>query len=87
MGLDITFKLSPALEAGLVIKTMVQSYDDKEEACNVMSVPGEDVFVDISISPDTGEGIFGHVRANKWGKTYEPLTEFLKLNGIDWREY
>ena len=28
-----------------------------------------------------------HVRANKWGDFYAPLTDFLKKNGIEWDEY
>ena len=27
------------------------------------------------------------VRANKWGRTYKPLTEWLTYNAIEWSEF
>lgn len=36
---------------------------------------------------DDGIGEDIVVRANRWGNTYAPLTEWLKSNGITWSEF
>lgn len=44
-------------------------------------VPGMDWWVE-----DDGASEQFVVRANKWGRTYEPLTDWLKAHGIEWIE-
>ena len=94
MGLDIAFNRKAALDAGLVLE-MVQNgsegescSDDPEfnawlqETTECVHVP----YCDHLVSND-GSVTDIIVRANKWGRTYEPLTQWLMLNNIPWTEF
>ena len=99
MGLDLSFNKQQALAAGLIITLETNGNQDMIEAAiinnddpdyiqwlksdvYVMHVPTTDIKVDISI----GYGLI-IVRANKWGRVYEPLTDWLKAKNINWEEY
>jgi hypothetical protein len=98
MGLDLMFNKKRATKAGLIIKRERNGSQEevrdalaigdvghatwlkKEE--RIFQVPGCDHFVRC----DTiGSDLI--VRANPWGRTYKPLTEWLKKHNIEWREY
>ena len=51
-----------------------------KEPC--VRVPGMEHWVE-----DNGGGDNIVVRANKWGHTYAPLTQWLKANNIEWDEF
>ena len=53
-----------------------------DEVALVMDVPGTDHCVDVQVNDGTLI-----VRANKWGNTYWPLTEWLHSKGIEWGEF
>jgi hypothetical protein len=79
MGLDVAFYRKQAISEGM--KSKVERNGTDEDIDRFIRVPGmnhwvEDVGVDQVI-----------VRANKWGHTYEPLTNWLKVNNIGWSEF
>ena len=82
MGLDISFELNKALEAGLQISNLEE--DGRYELC--LQVPGKETYIAayLSIYDDI---IDIQVRANKWGSSYAPLTEWLKEHNIEWSEF
>lgn len=91
MGLDIGFIRAEAIKAGLELKTISRNanyhHEDDEdyiewasEIIEVMLVPNALHCVEVEGS----DVIF--VRANKWGRTYKPLTDWLKANNIQWTE-
>ena len=100
MGLDISFNRTKAINAGLTFVILPNSTPEsiaQEEAephgdpgylaClkgseNCINVPGTDIRV-----ADDGIDDNIAVRANKWGRVYEPLTNWLAANGIDWSEH
>lgn len=91
MGLDVSFNRKAALEAGLVLQQSSYTYfnygPNNEEIPvevpeTIIAVPGCDHFV-----ADDGNEESIIVRANKWGRTYAPLTEWLKANNISWEEF
>ena len=79
MGMDIAFNREQAVAAGITTETINDS--DQEKFTTLVQVPGMDWWVE-----DTGASEQIMVRANKWGRTYEPLTEWLKAHGIEWVE-
>lgn len=100
MGLDIYFSKAKALKAGLVIteETNGSAEDiarslalgDQEnpdylqwlqEKSSVTNVPGTNYLVNVDVME---EGLA--IRANKWGTTYAPLTQWLTKHGIEWSE-
>jgi hypothetical protein len=95
MGLDIAFNRAQALAAGLETVTeprdpdAAQKYKDDSDAfafwseiCTYIKVPATDL-----LASDDGAGEHIVVRANHWGRVYQPLTDWLKANGIDWEEF
>jgi hypothetical protein len=54
-----------------------------KETTTCIQVPGQEFFV----ADDGGAGEDVVVRANKWGRTYLPLTTWLKAKGIEWTEF
>lgn len=85
MGLDVSFSTKEALAKGLEIRVGYNDWSsigEKDELCNVLHVPGTDITVDASVYVDNI-----CVRANKWGRVYAPLTEWLKANDIPWSEF
>jgi len=101
MGLDLYFSKAKALAAGMVLEQETNgsaediahsvSLGDQEnpeylnwlkEVVNVTQVPGAKHRVNVW---DGGEEL--SIRANKWGITYEPLTQWLKANNITWQEH
>jgi len=56
----------------------------------VMKVPSADYRVGIDEfsvrEPDGSKTVYFYVRANRWGTTFAPLTEWLNANGIEWHE-
>lgn len=93
MGLDIVFSRKQAEEAGIEIKIIPNDgiYDDEDDAdyvawCKANSecikVPNTDHYV---VNDSAGTENF-MVRANKWGTSYYPLTQWLEANNINWIE-
>lgn len=93
MGLDIAFNRKEAEKAGLEFELIPNNgtYDEGDdpeyirwcqdsEEC--IKVPGCDHY-----TSNSGTGTDVVVRANKWGSTYYPLTEWLVANGIKWSEF
>ena len=98
MGLDIAFSRELALKAGIEVQLFQNGTDAAVEEArengdygyaawlsNVrehVRVPGMDYWVD-----SEGSDTDFVVRANKWGSTYAPLTQWLAANNIDWTEF
>jgi len=100
MGLDISFNREQAIAAGLKLrKSAGLSWEEARERAKdgngvdldyakyltqdreYVEVPDRDFLVE-------NDGISSIVvRANKWGRTYEPLTQWLKANNIQWSEF
>jgi hypothetical protein len=100
MGLDIAFDREKALAAGMQTRmatngspeAIAQAQDNwdedpdynrwLEEVVEIIRVPGMMYWV-------TNDGLDGDVvvRANHWGPTYKPLTDWLKENQIEWSEF
>jgi hypothetical protein len=98
MGLDISFNREEAIKAGMETSAMrngsdasIQLAEEDEadgrylewlyEVQQVIRVPGMEHWVN-------DEGLDTYiVRANKWGMTYKPLTEWLTYNAIEWSEF
>jgi len=98
MGLDISFSREEAVEAGMETSAMrngsdasIQLAEEDEADCRylewlyevqqVIRVPGMEHWVN-------DEGLDTCiVRANRWGMTYKPLTEWLTYNAIEWSEF
>ena len=99
MGLDIAFNRKAAIKAGMVVErqscgTEIEIADAKrnfpedteyieylKQTCEVIRVPGSTLMENGGVDPDIV------VRANKWGRNYEPLTQWLKANNIKWSEF
>lgn len=100
MGLDIAFNKKQAEAAGLMffkrkngtqedINNAIAADDDQdyidylktEETC--FRVPGAEQVV---VAHECADGDVS-VRANKWGRTYAPLTAWLVEHGIGWSEF
>lgn len=94
MGLDIAFNRMLAVDAGIEFDIIPNSdrteFDDDEdpeyiawckESSECIRVPGMEHWVN-------NDGVDNEivVRANKWGRTYAPLTAWLSANNIEWRE-
>jgi len=95
MGLDISFRLKPALDAGMETKTIVESgFRDNdgdmnypEEILHCVLIPETQSWRDADMYIGKLSGVAKcMVRANRWGSLHEPLTKFLKANDIDWIE-
>jgi hypothetical protein len=98
MGLDISFSRTKAIKAGLELVTLDCRLDSEEisddlredpdfmrwatEQVICVKVPGADHLVE-----DDGVADRITVRANRWGHTYYPLTDWLKANNIEWDEF
>ena len=99
MGLDLYFNRKAAIDAGLQLSVERNGDDESialshgvgddpeytawlEASSEVIAVPGTELFV-------TNDGIGDNIaiRANKWGRVYEPITNWLKANNITWGEY
>jgi hypothetical protein len=94
MGLDIGFNRKAAEEAGLKLEIKLNNgtYDEDDDpdyihwcrsSSEVVWIPG----TDHCVTNDSGSDKDVVVRANKWGSTYYPLTDWLKKNGIPWDEF
>lgn len=73
MGMDVFFNREEAENAGMEFVA--------DEGDLMFEVPGLECWV-----VDSGSGDEVIVTANKWGRVYQPLTEWLKANSIDWTE-
>lgn len=98
MGLDIAFNRADAVAAGMVITRELNGCAESiartseaedpdywrwlQEEVDVILIPGTDLRTTASGGSDDLI-----VRANKWGRMYEPLTTWLKANGITWSEF
>ena len=91
MGLDLAFDRNEAIEAGVVIRSIESDdyrYDSNGEeevfqiTVEVVDIPGTDHCVE-------NNGCNGSIvlRANHWGGTYKPMTDWLKEHGIEWGEF
>jgi len=100
MGLDIAFNRQQVIDAGLVLEMVPNATDEQlafaledeypdpnyiqwmYESTECVHVP----YCNHLVSNDSiGDTIV--VRANKWGKTYEPLTAWLTQHDINWNEF
>lgn len=93
MGLDVYFNKAKALAAGMVISEVTNGNPDEatsdDEDYNkwilskttVTQVPGTDYLVNVWVGDKDLS-----IRANRWGNTYAPLTQWLKDNNITWVE-
>jgi hypothetical protein len=99
MGLDISFDRARAIQAGMVFTRehngtnwqVRQAEAEGEDPGYIawlkrsyvaVHIPGADHHVE-----DDGTEDRVTVRANKWGRTYYPLTAWLKHHGIPWDEF
>ena len=102
MGLDIAFSYEEAIKAGLIIKKQKRGTEEEiyyalhpesrhldlgyvdwlKSEMSYINVPYADHNVEVDIYDNKVS-----VRANKWGKTYRPLTKWLMENNISWYEY
>ena len=96
MGLDIAFNRILANDAGIEKEYIRNSdrteFDDVEDPeyvkwCQESSLyiraPGMEFWAE-----DSGEGSDCYIiRANKWGRVYKPMTEWLTKNNIAWDEF
>ena len=91
MGLDISFSLEKALEAGLETKVDLCDYRDMGEPEQtvelLLKVPNSGYWVGMFTCAQQDGEVAVSVRANKWGETYGPLTSWLQSNNIAWEEY
>ena len=99
MGMDVAFNRKAALKAGLVVFTDKVGTEESiaQAEGEEGNYPGyleylsrEREYVQVpnafhSIENDGVDEIV--VRANKWGASYAPLTEWLKANNITWSEF
>ena len=100
VGLDVQFNKTKAVEVGLVLRDRANGTTEDiaiavknesspnyiawlKEVETVMEVPNRD---GINIHADIHEDTIT-VRANKWGLTYIPLTDWLREHSITWEEY
>lgn len=97
MGLDISFELKKLLDVADGVETQIDVVDfrsvgdSKQRLSLLIRVPGMPVEGSMKtwVQADTFETegvLMAIVRANKWGRVYEPLTTFLQLNSIEWGE-
>ena len=82
MGLDVSFERRAAIKAGLKIEISWDDITNDEE--ELVAIPDCDHYV-ANGAADGSDFII--VRANKWGRSYEPLTNWLTANGISWDEF
>ena len=100
MGLDVRFNKTKAVEAGLILRDRANGSPEElaialkhesspdyiawlKEVEATMEVPNRDgVYISADIHEDSIT-----VRANKWGLTYIPLTDWLREHSITWEEY
>lgn len=99
MGLDIGFNKAAAVEAGMTFfnsrNGSAQEIEDAvdrgcdegfinwlREAVVVINVPNAPLSVVVS----EYDGKWS-CRANQWGRVYDPLTQWLKANKIQWSEF
>ena len=98
MGLDISFDRKKALAAGIEVQITTRGTEDEilaaaenedpegysylTELVTFVRVQGMNAWVE-----DDGYEDCFVVRANKWGRTYAPLTNWLKAHDIPWDEY
>lgn len=96
MGLDIAFDRDQAIEAGLVLTTVengtpaaIARAEEDNDQSYARYLRGKTEYVHV---PDTHMLVANGgldcicVRANKWGRVYEPMTKWLKDNNIEWSE-
>lgn len=98
MGLDVFFDRDAAVKAGLelfmesngtdeqIARAIAEGRDDDhiewlEEVRECVRIPNTDL---VRLQDGLDNCIC--IRANKWGSVYEPLTDWLKANGIEWGE-
>lgn len=98
MGLDIAFNREKALAAGLKVRMVVRGTE--EEIAKAKAEGESQYYIDYLSKPEefievpgteflaSNDGVDSIVvRANKWGRVYEPLTTWLKVNNIEWGEF
>lgn len=93
MGLDVAFDRQQAIAAGMEFETIPNdgTYSEGDDpdyiawckaSTDCIKIPGTELYA-------SDDGFEDHiaVRANKWGRIYEPLTDWLKANNIEWSEF
>lgn len=98
MGLDVSFNREQAVAAGLKVftdtngdpKDIARARAANDDPDYLAWLQREEEFICIPgtervVHTDSGDRII--VRANKWGYVYEPLTNWLKANNIEWDEF
>ena len=98
MGLDISFDRKKALAAGIEVQVTTRGTEDEILAASENEDPeGYSYLTELVtfvrvqsmnawVEDDGYEDCFV-VRANKWGRTYFPLTNWLRSHDIPWDEY
>ena len=94
MGLDVGFNRKAAVKAGLKLEIVPNDgrydEDDPQDYIDWCLASSEVVYIpgtDHCVTNDSGSDKHIVVRANKWGSTYYPLTEWLTANNIPWDEF
>lgn len=83
MGLDLAFNKDQFIIAGGVIVTDTFTINAGEGyRASYCQVPKMEDWAECNY--DNEQVV---ARANKWGRNYEPLTNFLHTNGITWSEF
>lgn len=98
MGMDVFFDREAAEKAGMTFEVRPRCTPEEreeilrmyphdrfycewaEQSEEIAHIPHTDIRVE-----NTGYDCVC-LRANRWGRVYEPLTDWLKANGIEWAE-
>lgn len=95
MGLDLMFNLKEAIDAGLETKVVVDDYREygakEQEVIILMKVPNrlhgkEPVFIELTPITQKDGTVEASVCANRWGQSYQFVTDFLITNEIEFVE-
>lgn len=93
MGLDIYFNLKTAVDAGLKVTMEPNGDASKTDSDDYEYVAWLNQVNPVVEIPVVNYKVVAHasgdeicIRANKWGSTYLPLTQWLKHHSIEWTE-
>ena len=90
MGLDISFPLKEAIDAGLEPGLGVSDFRDqgaeKQELELLGRLPNTSYWFELTVLTNRAGIVNAFVRANHWGPLFEPLTAFLNEHNIPWEE-
>jgi len=86
MGLDICFNKALALKAGGEYSSEKRVYDEETIIINWFRAGKMQGAAQAGLALDNNDKPLICVRANKWGRNYAPLTEWLSNNNIQYTE-